>query len=276
VTLDCRTVAELAPWVLNGSIAGRERDLVREHLQGCAPCRRELREAADLLELAEGHPPAALVAAWACGEEVPDAVELEHHLEGCPACREEVELIRENAALATFARPVAAPVPLGRSLRRWRWTAAAAAAAALALAVVAVMGRPTVPVEQLERRLAQAVARIAALEAPRANVPVVELLPASLALRSGDGVASIPRNAPTATLILVSAGPLEGSYRLRLLDRDARELSVLEGVEPGPEGDLTVTLTPSSLPSGELVLERVPAAGAEPVERYRLLVVQEP
>lgn len=282
--VDCRTAAELAPWVLNGSLDGRDRDRVREHLRSCESCRRELWGAAEVLDLAEGHPPPALVAAWACGEEVPDAAELAHHFEGCPDCREEVALVRENVALAGFVRPAAARrAPLERSLRRWRWTAVAAMAAAVVVAVVAVLGRPTGPVGagprqalavgELERRLGEAVARIAALEAPRVNVPVVELLPVSLALRSGGGAPVIAADAVIATLILVPFEPLEGSYSVRILDRKGREFAVLEGVEPGPEGDLTVTLTPSSLPSGELTLELIRARGSKPVERYRLRVL---
>jgi Putative zinc-finger len=47
---------ELLPWLVNGSLATREREAVEEHLRTCLPCRRELKEQRHLHEVLRTQP----------------------------------------------------------------------------------------------------------------------------------------------------------------------------------------------------------------------------
>lgn len=71
-----KNVVELLPWLVNGTLAGRERDCLLAHLRGCADCRRERDQLQQLSTLvAENEAPAtdhklsyyrtrARIAAW--------------------------------------------------------------------------------------------------------------------------------------------------------------------------------------------------------------------
>ncbi len=90
---DCQTVAEFLPWLLNGSLDGRERASIQRHLAGCADCRLELEESAWVWQTAGEHIPSFSLAEFAQGLPTTDwdRGQIERHLALCPSCRQELE-----------------------------------------------------------------------------------------------------------------------------------------------------------------------------------------
>lgn len=92
----CAEVAELSPWLLNGSLEDDHKQLLLEHLEGCQQCRLELQETHRAQVLFDTHPPAQELALLVFGT---DALSIDRellmsHLENCEACQSEIEMIR--------------------------------------------------------------------------------------------------------------------------------------------------------------------------------------
>lgn len=255
---DCPRVADMLPWLVNGTLDEGERARVVEHLRTCADCREELDRIRTVLDTSEGHPPSGLLAAWAMGETVPDAEIIADHVASCPDCTRDAALVGENEVLAAF-------VPPSRSRDRdtarvlWRRTTATAAAALIVGVVIgALIQQPSSTnrhpdgerVAELERRLDRTVARLESFLRPRANVPVIELLPDSLDLRAPGRTIHVPDEASVLTLILAPNQAFDGTYRLRIVTETGDEVAAMDGLRAGRDGDLTLSIPADALPRG--------------------------
>lgn len=145
--LTCGTVAELLPWLVNGSLAEAEQAAVRAHLATCAGCRVELEETLLAWQILDQHIPSLPLAEYAQGltPTGPDRERIERHLVHCPSCREELALAatvepvldfdqgrRRQPDLFHHPRARRPSVPVGRTGRRpLRAFALAASIAAL-------------------------------------------------------------------------------------------------------------------------------------------------
>ena len=136
--MNCDQAIELLPWLLNGTLAGEDREEVRRHLQTCQRCREALAEtraawsafaqhipSQDLVALAWGEPPAGV-----------DPQVAEEHLASCPQCADELEMARMSRRLEEEDN--VAPFPFvrkrpesGSGARTWRAAAIAAGLAAI-------------------------------------------------------------------------------------------------------------------------------------------------
>ncbi len=288
--MDCQQVAELLPWLLNGTLEGAERSDLEQHLEGCDVCRAELREAEAARLLFGGHPPVEMLVEHAADE--PEAAQalVEAHLAGCDSCTEELALVLDSrramagatAAVATPAAP-ANVVPL-RQPRAAQpiWRAAAVAAAVIGL-VGAGGGLWSWRALDLERsgfaeRQRAADGRIAELEAElrggagvRLNVAIHDLWPNDSFVRSADsGPLQLPAgDRPPATLILNSQlAPGQEVARLEIRKAEGRELHSLGGVRVDADGSITMSLDLAQLPRGELQIVLFGPDGAAPLETY--------
>lgn len=89
----CREVAELLPWLLNGSLDEDEKRLLRAHLAACESCRRELEETSKASQMLTQHIPSLTLAEFGLGLAA-SAIErerIERHLALCPSCSHELE-----------------------------------------------------------------------------------------------------------------------------------------------------------------------------------------
>lgn len=300
---------ELLPWLANGSLGEVERATLLAHLASCEACRRELDETlvAGRL-LAAAHPPTPALVAHVWGEGDPAArAAIERHVALCADCRTEIDLALASRALATPApSPLVFPRSRDRAAVAWRpWLRVAALVALTLGTLIAALawGRGeterrrlaarTVLLEQELSRLKevavgaeQATARrseelarqLAALVAPQAGVPLLELVPLGLARGAPD--LPTPRLAAAestfATLLLPLERPRPGAtYGLRLLAPDGSELFARAGLAADARGALTLQLATETLPEGVLVVEVRPESGPtrEPA-RYRFEVVR--
>lgn len=301
----CADVTTLLPWLLNGSLAGAEAEELREHLRGCADCRRELHATGEAWRLLEAHPPAAEVVAHALGT-APTSPDVAAHLERCASCHLEVALVREEAresapAVAVFptratrtsgARPLLALAAAVLAVlagagwlltwQRLQTTDAGAAArkaslerrvaeleVALRRAPSSAAASPTPSAAPLEgERLATLERELAGLRQPQ-GLAVIELLPEEMVLRGGESQRpAVARDRP-ATILLVAEGLDAGTrYRIRV----GAETVLWEGTTHADNaGVLALHLPAASLPRGEHAL-RVLSLDGGLVAKYRLAV----
>lgn len=101
--MDCERVAELLPWAKNGTLAGPEQGLVREHLGHCRKCQRELIETNFAWSVYQQHVPAEVLVDLAYDSAVVPAQRalFDRHLSACPDCAEQLELVRASRRLET-------------------------------------------------------------------------------------------------------------------------------------------------------------------------------
>jgi anti-sigma factor ChrR (cupin superfamily) len=293
------------PWYLAGSLDEAEMGLVRGHLDECAECRAELESTrvAARLFAAEHPAPAELVdAAW-------DRLDAERsaavtaHLTDCPECREEVALASASRGTEHLEDDPATALPLTPAARRTprrRWPLAVAACAVLVSTIV-VLGvvrirsgeRRTLRAEmdtlrdqvastrlatdRARKREAELEGRLGDLLAPRAGVPLVELLPESVLRGSpGSKIATVDRGAaPFALLVVALENPRRHpTFSARLVDADGKEHFVSSPAAADDTGALTLLVPTASLPLGSATLEVMGGAPdtATVVGRYRLSV----
>lgn len=128
-TLDCRNVAELLPWLVNGSLDEGERRGLEDHLASCETCLHELAETAELWNVVTRHVPSLALAEYAHGlpPSALDRESLERHLAVCPSCRAELEVAMSDRIVDfEAARAARAHRPASRQAVRWRRLAMAA------------------------------------------------------------------------------------------------------------------------------------------------------
>jgi hypothetical protein len=99
--MDCRRIAELLPWLVNGTLPEPEKSLLGEHLAACAKCRQTLEETKFMLAAAQSHPPLETLVEYAAGGRPgpSDPALLEQHLAVCDECAEQIELANASFAL---------------------------------------------------------------------------------------------------------------------------------------------------------------------------------
>ncbi len=281
--MDCRHTRDLLPWLVNETLETPEQRQAVAHLESCEACRAELEETRIALAVAAQHLPIEALIAHAAGRDPGIDPELfQTHLASCDDCAGELELLIESreslegdapegeasendapeARVLSWPRPATAPsAPVW-----WRGLTAAAAVVALVAGVAAVRGFKEA--SRLEERLAS-------VEAPAANIAVVDLLPVDLALRGEEPptevqIASVPSTLILNSGLLASSGP----YRLQILDADGETIARVEDLRSDRDGLLTLSLVTAALPPGELTLlvfEPGPEA-REPLESYLLQV----
>ncbi len=280
--MDCRQTRDLLPWLLNETLDTPEQRQAAAHLESCDACRTELEETRIALAVAAQHLPIEALIAHAAGRDPGIDPELfQTHLTSCDDCAGELELLIESResleddALedetseneAPEGRVLPWPRPATPSAPSW-WRGLTAAAAVVALIAGVAAMRGFRQASRLEERLAR-------LEAPAANIAVVDLLPVDLALRGEEPPTEVQIASVPSTLILNSGLPASsGPYRLQILDADGETIAGIEDLRSDRDGLLTLSLVTATLPPGELTLlifEPGPKT-RKPLESYLLQV----
>ena len=145
--MDCERVAELLPWLMNGTLESSEQRLVREHLMRCQGCQRELAQSSFAWSVYQQHVPTQALVNIAYDRPIIAAERnlFERHVEACPDCAEQLEMVRESRRLEAQEEKeeAAQVVPLASKRVAW-WQRAHAwqygALAASLLIVIAVGG----------------------------------------------------------------------------------------------------------------------------------------
>lgn len=105
-----------------------------------------------------------------------------------------------------------------------------------------------------QQEIARLQARVRELSAPQVNIPVLEVFPQELAVRTGQAEVNqlhIPRRAKTVSLILNSQSRTESkSYSLEILDSHGNVALSQAGLMRHSTGDYTVSIPTELLPSG--------------------------
>lgn len=279
--MDCEAASERLPWLLNGTLEGREAEEVRGHIETCPRCRAEMDETRKAAAVFGAHLPAAAVIdlAWDRSPQDLDRGLADRHLASCPECREELDLARESRRLeqADAAEPI-------RRRTRVGWPAIAlpatlAAGLAVGLWWDGARGTPApVPADPPSGRIAALESEVdrlrtmvARLEAaasqaslPRVNLPLFEVLPASLE-RSGsegeDNEIAVPAGATEIALLLSADVPQGTPATLTLRQAAGGEVWRGEDLVAGPPGGYVVVVPVSLVPDGRYVLTLRPRRG---------------
>lgn len=276
----CQDVPELLPFYWNRSLGKEEARRVEAHLATCPACRRAERETRTAAALMGGHLPVEELVDYATARptSAPRREVIESHLATCEACAEEVATVRGEGASAeepaggevleaVFPRRATTLRESARGLRNL--------ALAACFATVVASGGWIWTWWQLAGERAT----IAALS-PRANVPVLELLPASGPLLRNGGAAPgevnrlrlAPSSGEIVLVLLAGGGSCASGCTLDVLvDGEADPERRVEGLLASPDGHLTVSLPASWLVSGSVLAVRDPASG-ERVAAYAVEV----
>ncbi len=237
-----------------GLLTEAQSEAFRAHAAGCASCREiwDAYSAEPEVPAGEttGHVPAALLARWDAGVDLPSLERdlVEHHLASCETCREDLALVRSRAPESTGY--VLKPDP--RSRRR-AWLQGAAVGALLAAAGMAIVLRPGPPPEESETIpwVVPGTTRgaVAAVTVPPGTRRLLLAIP-------------VPEPASTGSLRVVVTGPGDK----RLIDAS---------IDPERIVDATLMLilaSPGSLEAGTYTSTVTPARG-EPVQTsFRLRI----
>lgn len=278
--MDCEAASERLPWLLNGTLEGREAEEVRRHLEACPRCREEMDETRTAAAVFGAHlPTAALIdLAWDRSPQGLDRALAQRHLESCSECREELDLARESRRLEQAdaepaqRRPrvswpaIALPATLaaGLAIGLW-WDGARATPAPVA------EGPPSGRIAALESEVDRLRTMVARLEAaasqaslPRVNLPLFEMLPASL-VRSGsageDNEVLVPGGASEVALLLGADVPQGTPATLAIRQAAGGEVWRSDGLVAGPPGGYVVVVPVSLVPDGRYVLTLRPKRG---------------
>ena len=264
--MDCPSVSELLPFLLNGTLARDEEDRVRAHLAVCESCRRDLTGARLARSVFSAHIPGKALVNLAWEREMPglDSALLWQHLGSCEECASDLALLKQSRSLeldsASF-QPQA--LPSRRAFVRYAGLAASILVAFGAGMAYQLSDQRTqiVPLEderhRLEGRLGELesalerlgeergslVARVDELSAPKANVQVLELLPAESKLRGTTGAANeirLPPDLELVVLVLTTQTDRPATIEVR----SSRGVIVWrgDGVRPAPQGGFSLAI----------------------------------
>ncbi len=122
---NCEHIAELLPWLLNGTLDEAERRRVRHHLAQCPQCQQGLDETALALAVHRQHAPAESLVDYAFDRPV-TGIEpelLRRHVDFCRECAEQVEMARASRRWAETQEANAIPPAAQEkhSWRKWLW-----------------------------------------------------------------------------------------------------------------------------------------------------------
>ena len=277
------TVVEQVPWLLNGTLEPRDRDLVLAHLATCPSCRRHLEESRVIGDAAAMHLPIELIVDAAEGRTMSaeDRALVEAHVESCDQCLSEWTALQASI-LATDSMPSATTPPrvLTDAVPEspvWRPLAIAATFAALALGLAwwssVATPRETVSPVAGEAEIEATVAVITAELLPEASTRATDAAPPATASLTSDtrfvALMLLPTLVPTATfeLVIEADGDL-GSGDAAVVWRFAE-------VDPDPTGAVTVLLPKDALRPGDYTLRLTDRNedGTGPQERFRVRIV---
>jgi hypothetical protein len=226
------------------------------------------------------HLPTAAVIdlAWDRGPQGLDRGLAERHVESCPECREELDLARESRRLEqadaepAHRRPrvswpaIALPATLAAGLAIGLWWDGARATPAPTPESPA-SGRIAAlesEVDRLRTMVARLEAAASRASLPRVNLPLFEMLPASL-VRSGsageDNEVLIPGGATEVALLLGADVPQGTPATLTLRQAAGGEVWRSDGLVAGPPGGYVVVVPVSLVPDGRYVLTLRPGRG---------------
>jgi hypothetical protein len=135
--MNCQHVAEILPWLLNGSLDGAEREAARAHVSRCDQCRLELQETAFAGAVYQQHAPEEALVDYAFNRPSPDFDRdlIERHLAICEQCAAELETLEESRRLLDAEsnviafkprRRIAETAPAPAPVRLWTYGAIAA------------------------------------------------------------------------------------------------------------------------------------------------------
>lgn len=280
--MDCKSIAEILPWLLNGTLAPAEREQVIEHLAGCPACRSELGDTASAWEVFARHVSPEMLMDRASGRALPpaDAALVAAHLETCAACAGQYELVRESFELleASAVRPRAEPRPW------FRWQFAFVAAALLMVIAGGGWVRSARRLNHLQSRWNELAAgnrslenRVRDLALPQFNVATLDVFPKGMALRSAGSAAEVvvPNAAQAVTLILNSQSPARfPSFEIEIADERNVPVWSAKGLQRNPTGDYTLSLPAGFLAPGGYTISIYGGAGRSLVESYSIRVRQ--
>ena len=292
--LDCQQVTDGLPRLVSGALPAEEDRQARGHLASCASCARGFEEVRLISQLLAAHLPAGTLVdlAWDRPPTGIDADLARRHLESCAACAEELALTRESRRLEAQARRHTST----RGPLVWRW---GALAAGLPLAFVGGMlwrtTRDSADItaresekQALETRISdlqtevrreqedgQALKQqIDRLAGPQPNVPVVEVFPDSLTLRSTQASPNqvvVAADAAWVVLLLGSQKASSGPAVVEARDQAGRVVWRGSGLRPSPLGGYTLAIPSSLLPGGRYALVLSTQRG-QTMESYALQV----
>lgn len=299
-------MAELLPWLLNGSLEEEERAELRAHLAGCSRCRQQLEESAAVWVMHAAHPPTSLLVDWAEGRPLAAAERrlVADHLESCESCRQQADLAAEVLAVALDDGNEGEATP--RAARRGSWRTVVLAAAALLVTVLAgsvlwqerAVTRRAVELEEAntalrqeletERRRGEARGeevrrleeRLASLEAPRVGLAWNELRPTPDRPRGGDSQPErVEVGAAASGLVLVLARENQTRYdrlRLQVMGAEGDPLWQADDLPQSSTKEVVLELPTALLADGILTLrlEGEREDRWRPVETYRLRIVR--
>ncbi len=302
--MECESVRERLPWLLNRSLDAQESADIRSHLAGCPGCRAELDETRQVAGLFGVHlsSKALVDLAW---ERPPAGVSREaahRHLEGCSSCSEELALLRESRRLEVEDPGPAKVASQGLRRAGLRYLAMAASlAVSFAIGAQWANGprqQDRLGAQQESRRLvarlteAEAEAgRLRAVEgdlrarldrwkAPMANLPVVEVLAGSPAHRSAGAsgnLIAVPRQAAFVVLVLNAERKHRSPAAVELRDGTGKAVWHVQGLLPSPLGGYTLGIPAERLPEGRASLVLVDeGVGGGPAESFEIRVRRQP
>lgn len=236
-----------------GLLTEAELEAFREHAAGCASCREAWEaysgEPGEPAEETSGHVPAALLARWDTGADLPPLERdlVAHHLAACEACREDLALVRSAASESPGI-----VLRMDRHRRR-TWFQGAAAGAILAAAAMAIVLRPGSPP-----------ARSGAIPwvvpgTTRGTEAALTVLPGSRRLLLA---IPVPATASGESLTVTVAGP-EGN---RLIETPVEPDRIVNGTL------MLVLAPPSLLKAGTYTVTVTPEGGEPAQSHFRLRI----
>ena len=264
----CSDIAELLPAYLNRSLEKDSTRRLEAHLATCSGCRQEERDTRTAWSLFEGHLPVEMILDYALGQSMPGQQQamIESHLEACERCSAEVTAVRQEDAVSEPA--LRESLVVGRAsknrLQVLAW-------AACLTAVVASAGWIWTWQQLVDER-----AFSRALTA-RANLPVVELLPAthsplrqgSIDPRSTSNRVILPEGADELVLVLLAGGnDCDQGCLLEIYEAgEGQPKQRVEGFVANSDGHLTMTLPVAWLPAGAILVV-VDSSSGKPAAEY--------
>jgi hypothetical protein len=286
--MDCEHVAELTPWLINGTLQGDEGHRAREHLAQCRRCRQELGDTAAAWSVYQQHVPTEALVDHAFGRPATAPLDLiERHLESCEECAEQLELVQESRRLE---QPEAAD---SLASSRWRsspyWPYAALAAGVVCVIAIGGWIRSSQRAATLAQEQQAAQERLANLEAqnrqlretqthlgqagqeiarlqeqikrlnqPQLNPLVQDLSPVESTQRAGGpnlNRLEIPPKTTAVTLILRSDNSATyRDYSIEIVDARRAVVWSASGLVRQPTDDYTITVPVEALPAGRFTI----------------------
>jgi hypothetical protein len=289
--LDCEYVKERLPWLLNRSLTAEADEQARAHVGSCASCARDLEGVRLAAQVFGAHlSPGSLVQlAWDQPLGGIDADLAKRHLESCVSCSGELALARESRGLEVQTPPRTSPT----ASMAWRWGALAAALPlAFAAGILWRTTRESSPGAAEKERLQSQIAdlqseirreqesgqalkqQIGRLADPQPNVPVVEVFPESLAVRSARTSRNrvvVSADAAWVVLLLGSGKARSGPVAVEVRDQAGSAVWRGSGLRPGPFGAYTLAIPSSLLPNGRYAIG-ISTPGGRPIDSYHLEV----